>query len=101
MSSAPLVDAITKRNRDYHSAIDRLRELAPDETANEVYELTALLRESIELTQCLRRLLPGRDVSEIHRAFGAPGDFGYENPIGAALDRIYRGAMGEETKTDG
>jgi len=28
-------------------------------------------------------------VAELHGAFGAPGDFGYETPIGSALARLY------------
>ena len=50
-----------------------------------------LLREAVEMTGCMRRLLAGRTIDEIHRAFGAPGDFGYETPIGAALAAAYRG----------
>jgi hypothetical protein len=45
----------------------------------------------VELVRCLRRLLAGRSVDEVHRAFGAPGDFGYETAIGDALSRVYRG----------
>ncbi len=85
-----LCDAIAERERLYAEGIDRLREIASDESRNEVYDIACLLREAIELTRCLRRLVPDRTVSEIHRAFGAPGDFGYETQIGAALARVYR-----------
>lgn len=33
----------------------------------------------------------GRNAAEIHAAFGAPGDFGRETTIGAALARTYGG----------
>ena len=93
--STDLVDAIYERSRDYRDAIDRLRELASAETENEVYDLTMLLREAVELVGCLRRLVPERTTREIHRAFGAPGDFGYETPIGDALARLYLEASAE------
>jgi hypothetical protein len=93
--SKVLVDALTKRGREYREAIDRLRELAIDRTENEVFDLTILLREAVELVACLRRLVPVADVAELHRAFGAPGDFGYETPIGEALARIYRGEVSD------
>src|SRR5690606_16403313 len=87
----PLQEAIMRRESDYLSAIDRLREIASDEDENQVYSLTSALREAITLVGCLRRLVADRSVSEIHRAFGAPGDFGYETLIGDALYRTYQG----------
>lgn len=80
-----LQDAIAKRERDYVRALDALRR--DDEPDGVVHDL----REAIELARCCRRLLAGRSVEEIHRAFGAPGDFGYDTPIGDALSKIYRG----------
>lgn len=83
--------AIAHRERECLSAIDRLRELASDEAENEVHEVTSRLRECIVLASCLRRLTRGRTVAELHAAFGAPGDFGYETPIGEALSKAYQG----------
>lgn len=91
MRTQGLRDAITERERIYNDAIDRLRELATPEIESEVYDLTFLLREAIEMARCARRLLPGRTVREVHAAFGAPGDFGYHTPIGDALNKLYRG----------
>ncbi len=91
--SEQLAKAIYERERQYREAIDRLRELAPPEAENEVYEITSLLHEAIELAGCLRRLVKGRDVMEIHSTFGAPGDFGYDTPIGDALSALYRGEV--------
>lgn len=98
MVEAKLVDALYRRQRDYSDAIDRLRELATDKTENEVYEATATLREAIALVGCLRRLTQGRTANEIHRAYGAPGDFGYETPIGDALAALYRAATDDEQR---
>lgn len=89
--SAILETALSQRERDYLAALDRLRELASAATEDEVHDLTRTLREGVDLVGCLRRLTRGRSVQDIHTAFGAPGDFGYETPIGDALSRTYRG----------
>ncbi len=86
-----LIKALTTRERAYADAIDKLRTLATDQTENEVYDLTSTLRDSIEVARCARRMLTGRTVREVHQAFGAPGDWGYETPIGAALSDLYQG----------
>ena len=80
-----LVNAMKRRESDYVNAlaVARSGHDMDDETVS-------ALREAIELTRCLRRLVPGMDVVAIHRAFGAPGDFGYDTPIGDALARTYR-----------
>jgi hypothetical protein len=91
VSASVLVDALAKQERTYRTAIDRLRDMAPEnaETEAEVTRLVWALREAVELVGCLRRLLPAQTVGDIHRAFGAPGDFGYDTPIGDALANIY------------
>ncbi len=82
-----LITAIEKSEREYSAALERLRDLDKDGEANtEAHQL----REAIELVRCLRRLLNGRTVNEVYKAFGAPGDFGYDTPIGDALARLYR-----------
>lgn len=55
------------------------------EDANEGY--TQDLRNAAELIRVLARLLAGKSV---HEAFGAPGDWGYDTPIGDALLEVYR-----------
>lgn len=95
-----LRDALEERARLYADGIDRLRELSGDLSEagmNEVYDITFLFREAVELVRCLRRLADGRTKGEIHNAFGAPGDFGYETPIGAALARVYGCAPDPDT----
>lgn len=86
-----LADALEQRHRAYLAAIDRLRDLASPEAENETCDLTATLREAVTLVGCLRRLTQGRTATEIHQAFGAPGDFGYDTPLGDALSSLYRG----------
>ncbi len=84
-----LVDALASLATVYDEAVDRFRELAEKE---EDYRLTRALREAVELTRCLRRLVQSSDINAVYRAFGAPGDFGYETPIGDALHRLYHKA---------
>jgi len=93
MGLSPLADAIYKEERRFSDAIDRLRKLASPESENEIYDLTSTLRTAVELVRCLRRLVPGLTAQEIHAAFGAPGDFGYETPLGETLARIYQGEV--------
>lgn len=96
-----LQTAVRRRERAYADALDRLRDDAEpdpygDRAARSEEEQAAdlrALREAVELVKCLRRLLEGRTVREIHSAFGAPGDFGYETAIGDALARTYRGEV--------
>lgn len=90
---ALIAKALKARERMYLEAIERVRELATSATEDEIHDLTFGLREAITLVGCLRRMTQGRTVAEVHQAFGAPGDFGYENPIGAALALIYRGEV--------
>lgn len=86
-----LVDALIQKEKDYSAAVDRLRSLDAVENDNDAWGATGLLREAVELVRCLRRLVPEVPVTDLHRAFGAPGDFGYETPIGDALSTVYRG----------
>lgn len=54
-------------------------------------ELTVKMKPYAELITCLSRLVDGRTPNEILNAFGSPGNFGYETPIGNSLSRIYYG----------
>lgn len=60
---------------------------SPDASRNAVREL----RMAAALLGALRRAMKDRSVREVHDAFGAPGDYGYDTPIGDALMRLYRG----------
>jgi hypothetical protein len=83
-----LEDALHRRTEEYSAALNRLEDLAD---SVDDHLATRQLRECIELTRCLIRLVPFVSVEQVHRAFGAPGDFGYDTPIGDALSRLYRG----------
>ena len=90
--AAALVHAIDERERFYRDALARLTRIVSGAARElEAGDLERTLMEALELVSCLRRMVKGRTVEEIHAAFGAPGDFGYETPIGAALHRLYRG----------
>jgi hypothetical protein len=82
------VGVLAKRERAQLAAIDALLDRLDDEP-----ELSAALRllrrESCELARVARRLTGMVSVDLIYRAFGAPGDWGYESPIGAALYKLY------------
>ncbi len=82
-----LKGAIQDRVRAYRAALDRMRDLS--EGHPELLAARRDLDEAVELVTCLRRLLDGRTADEVHRAFGAPGCFGYDTPIGDALARLY------------
>lgn len=88
MSIETLQSAIKDQEIVYTKALDRMRGMA-DDAGEEVGQEAWALKECIELARCLRRLTAGRTVREIHQAFGAPGDFGYETAIGAALAKVY------------
>lgn len=87
MQLTALEKALNRRVIAYTDSLEVVARVADDdETAREA---ARTLREAIELVRCLRRLLPACTVEQIHGAFGAPGDFGYETPIGEALAQIY------------
>lgn len=56
-------------------------------------DATRTLREASELARVLARLLAGKTVYE---AFGAPGDWGYDTPLGDALADFYHSGRGNE-----
>lgn len=53
------------------------------------------LTEVLEFVRIVRRLTEVSSVREIHKWFGAPGNWGYETPIGDALSKLYNGATWE------
>lgn len=91
-----LIDALLQRQREYRDAVSFL-----EQDGAESSSAAEKLREAIELVGCLRRLIPHCTLEQIHKAFGAPGDFGYETPIGDALSRVYRGESAAESKDGG
>lgn len=94
-----LAAALEHEARDYDEAIDGLRALVDAGVVQiphdlELYDLARKLRNSAELVRSLRRLVDVSTTQEIHGAFGAPGDWGYGTPVGAALASLYRGTKG-------
>jgi hypothetical protein len=82
-----LASALWEQQQRYRDALDLVRaDIDGNPGAVRVMEL---LREAVELVGCLRRAVPNLTVAEIHKAFGSPGDFGYETPIGEALAQLY------------
>lgn len=67
----------------------RDREVERDE------QLARNLDNAAELVRVLARLVEGMSVPA---AFGAPGDFGYDTPIGSALHHFYSTRQAEERK---
>lgn len=53
-------------------------------------------RDVARLAACLAKLIDRRTAREIHDAFGAPGDWGYETPIGEALYALYSATPSEK-----
>lgn len=79
--------ALNDEAKRFRAAFDRLEDLVDDND-----EARAQLRElrlALEFPGCLRRLVSSSTPDQIHKAFGAPGDFGYETPFGDALARFY------------
>ncbi len=73
MGKASLKAAIEQR-------VEEILEIGDDNNRRDAY-----------LLQALARIIEKSSVEEIHRAFGAPGDWGYGTPIGEALYSVYRG----------
>jgi hypothetical protein len=76
-------------------AIDRLSDLdCESEKWEKIEDLVRDVVRDLRMTEALfgplSRLVKGRSAREIHEAFGSPGDYGYDTPIGAALYAIYQ-----------
>lgn len=53
------------------------------------YEPRGVFLKSVRLLGVLRAFAEKATAQEIHRTFGAPGDWGYHTPLGDALYRLY------------
>ena len=74
---------------DYSKLVKVIRQRADAlELSDDDHEVTREESDNAELLRCLARILEGK---EPHRAFGAPGDWGYGTPIGDALKEAYSG----------
>lgn len=94
-----LMRALDNRFRQSRDALDELTNLAERSeeaesdasTSEKIGMNRRTLRDSIYLLDVLRKLVRERSVDELHKAFGAPGDWGYGNELGDALSKLYRG----------
>lgn len=91
-----LRSALDKQLRGAREALDELVEVAresgeynDDEDGEELGQIRDTVRTAIDLIDPLMKLSRGRTMSELHKAFGAPGDWGYETEFGAALSKFY------------
>lgn len=80
MNTAPLAEALRVLAND-------LAKRAQDGIDDDRLKYHQLV-DAAELLHVLRRMVEGKNISQ---SFGAPGDWGYEHPIGAALSTLYRG----------
>lgn len=76
-----LLAALSAEQQRYRKVMENLKDRNPARAA---------LSTADELVGCLRRLTERATRDEVYRAFGAPGDFGYHTPIGAALSAFYQ-----------
>lgn len=86
-----LLGAIHECQRGCGRAALSLRNLedVPIEYVEHLPEDGEHVRMARGLLSALARFVEASDEEAIRAAFGAPGDYGYETPIGAALERLY------------
>lgn len=92
----PLVAALEKHVVAYRAAGEQVRSFIAEHYDHPDYvaasdAIVKLDREAVELVRVLRRIVASGALSRraLHDAFGAPGDWGYETPLGDALARVY------------
>lgn len=96
----PLEAAVYEEQTKVGQAVDLLRDIADDAEEDEIDDgqydaldqIATDLRMTFALLGCLRRFAREATATEAHKVFGAPGDFGYETPVGDALAKLYDSA---------
>lgn len=83
MSAAAELGKVLRAEAD---TIGNVRADLRDSETERDEQLASKLNNASELVRVLARMVEGKSLYE---AFGAPGDFGYESRIGAALYRYY------------
>lgn len=89
MANQKLHDTLRLQETKYQVALDYVVTFI--ERNDGLYEEARILRDAIEVAKATRRIVERLSVAQVHEAFGAPGDWGYDTPIGAALSDTYRG----------
>lgn len=79
-------------NKKYIPLCDALE--AHAETLRDIDDRTEEQDKSLRLVDTLIRFIrwPQCPLDHIYHAFGAPGDWGYSNPVGKALAALYSAA---------
>lgn len=81
-----LIEAIEGITDDFKTtAEDVAEDAAYLEENREKFE--SLVRDMVELARVAKRLAQGKPLAG---AFSAPGDWGYDHPVGKALAALYR-----------
>ena len=86
--STDLRKVLDARWSRYDKALGVVQDAIDDENDENMAALRDL-REAVRILRCAAHLVEQRPPRELHDAFGAPGDWGYETEIGAALYRVY------------
>ena len=95
-----LIRALGRQMNEARDALNELVEAAaesgeyedddPDPDENTLASLKNTVRIAVDLIDALKKLARGRTLGELHDAFGAPGEWGYETAFGEALSKFYR-----------
>lgn len=83
---AASVIALCSAIRREASLIDAAREFLRESDDEAAIEHARNIRSAIDLVRSLAKIVEGKSL---HEAFGAPGDWGYDTPIGLALYEHY------------
>ena len=97
MAATATTVALGRALRDEAAKVANVRSELRDGDGDRDDRLYRDLDLAAELLRVLARIIEGKPL---HVAFGAPGDFGYETPIGAALYRYYREQYENTLRTD-
>lgn len=90
--SAKVAAALRGIAAEVSTSLDMLRDLLP-EGADE--SAVNALRTGEHVIAVFARVTATMTPAELHRVFGAPGDWGYDTPLGDALYAAYKQPVGE------
>jgi hypothetical protein len=100
---------MTNPTTDYRKLLDDLAAACRETLGSATIRLdadgdpedAATQRDAEELGRVLSRLISrpqqgqiATHIEAVHRAFGSPGDWGYQHPIGVALARLCQATLG-------
>ena len=85
-----LVETVRKRVLEHQDTVEDLLLAVGDDLDEALYAKARALRELGKLAMRLSSLLATSSPDQVRKALGAPGDFGYQNPVGAAMFAFYK-----------